>query len=343
MIRFVDTIDDIPAFPMSKVVLIDDTLQSVRDVIDKVEKALDSPYDKDNWDGFLDVLRDLQWLKESRVVLIHKNLPRLAAWDLYLYLDILEETSSLWANKDMWLEMHRSLWCLVDEEMAKPADSFNYIDFYVYFVIEDKPKIDFFLPGKFPQPKIKQKRAPATHIGDIFELLLPRGRKRYMQFVIVDSSQLGASGVRVFKEEYAAEETPSIQEIVRDSVDFYCNTRAIGQGILHGLWSYYGKSADLGDLNAMVFRTFDRGIPGAFPQRWRVWIASHEDKYYRVLPRRYLSADDGGMIPPIMVLYRILYGRSSPVPNVIDDYKGASIIDRLLGRERIPEYLAPKE
>ena len=59
MIRFVDTIDDIPAFPMSKVVLIDDTLQSVRDVIDKVEKALDSPYDKDNWDGFLDVLRDL--------------------------------------------------------------------------------------------------------------------------------------------------------------------------------------------------------------------------------------------------------------------------------------------
>lgn len=343
MISFVNSIEEIPKYSNARVVLIDDSLQSERAVIDWIEKALDSPYDRDNWDGFRDFLHDLQWLKDSRVILIHKSLPSLTAWDLHTYFDLLYEASSLWADKDLWLKRHRALWCLVDEELLRPADSYNYINFQVYFVVEDKPRIDFFLPGKFPTPKVKYKRAPATHIGDIFEIPLPENRKRYMQFVIVDSSQLGAWGVRVFKKDYATDEMPAIEKIVTDSVDFYCNTREIGRGVLYGLWTYYGKSTNLGNLNAMVFRTFDRGIHGSSPQRWRVWKASQEARYYRVLPRKYLKADNGGMCPPIWVLYRILSGRWLPVPNVIDDYKGASLIERLLGKEHIPEHLAPKK
>ena len=50
MIHFVNSIEEIPEYPLSRTILIDDSLQSERDVIDIIEQALDSPYDKDNWD-----------------------------------------------------------------------------------------------------------------------------------------------------------------------------------------------------------------------------------------------------------------------------------------------------
>ena len=314
MIRFVNNIEDIPEYPLSRTILIDDSLQSEREVIDIIEQALDSPYDKDNWDGFYEVLRDLQWMKESQVVLIHKSLPSLTSWDLHIYLDILED-------------------------IAKPTDSTK--DFEVYFLVDDKEKIDFFLPGKFPQPEVKGKRAPATHIGDIFEIPLPGDRKRYMQFILVDSSQLGAWTVRVFKTDYSIDDQPSIDVILDDRIDFYMNTRDLGRGILYSLWVRYGKSDNLGDLSQVVFRTFDRAIPGVHRQRWRVWRASQIDKYYRVLPRRFIKVDYGAMAPPFSVIRRIVTGRWYPVANVYDDYKGASFFDRLLGREIVPTHLAP--
>ena len=48
------------------------------------------------------------------------------------------------------------------------------------------------------------------------------------------------------------------------------------------------------------------------------------------------------MCPPISVIDRIVSGRWFPVANVYDDYKGASLMERLLGKEHIPEHLAPK-
>lgn len=43
MIRFVNNINEIPDYPSSRVVLIDDTLLSEQAVIDRIEKALDAP------------------------------------------------------------------------------------------------------------------------------------------------------------------------------------------------------------------------------------------------------------------------------------------------------------
>ena len=343
MIHFINRIEDVPEYPNARVVLIDDSLQSEQDVIDRIEKALDAPYDKDNWDGFRDAVLDLQWLKEFSVVLIHKELPHLTARDLHIYLDILDEASSLWADKDHWLERHRALWCLVDEELAKPADSFNYIDFQVYFVVEDKPRIDFFLPERFPQSEVKAGKAPTVNIGDIFEIPLPWNQKRYMQFCFMDASQKGVCGVRVFKTDYSTEDKPSVDDIVRDSVDFYCSTYAIGQGVLYGLWTYYGKSTDVGDVNEIFFRSFDRKIPGLNHQRWRIWRPSQEAQYYRVLPRCFLNTDYGGLYAPIHIIDRIGRHRWFLDANVYDDYKGASWIERLLGKEHVPEHLAPKK
>ena len=63
MISFVNSINEIPDYPSSRVVLIDDTLLSEQAVIDRIEKALDAPYEKDNWDGFRDAITDFRgWI-----------------------------------------------------------------------------------------------------------------------------------------------------------------------------------------------------------------------------------------------------------------------------------------
>ena len=118
MINFVNSIHEIPGHPASRVVLIDDSLLSKQDLIDKIEKSLDAPCEKENWDGLHDVLRDLDWLKESGVVLIHKALPLLTASDLRNYIGILDGVSREW------------------EERSGGKD------FQVYFLTEDKARID---------------------------------------------------------------------------------------------------------------------------------------------------------------------------------------------------------
>lgn len=179
-------------------------------------------------------------------------------------------------------------------------------------------------------------KAPAIHIGDVFEI--PLGNcKRHMQFVVVDSTCLGGWGIRVFKKEYSMVSTPSVDEIVANEIDFYCLTYAIGQGVLDGLWKRVGKSKDIGDLSKMVFRDYHQGILPGEKNRWWVWTACKEVKKYKVLPKRYLDLPPGILITPSHVIDRIRTGRWYPFPNVYDDYKGTTWINRLLGIERIPD------
>lgn len=99
MIHFINSIDEIQEHPNSRVVLIDDSLQSERAVIDRIEKALDAPYEKDNWDGFWDAITDLSWLDCSSVVLVNKSLPKLSGWDMKVYLEQLYDASVEWESR----------------------------------------------------------------------------------------------------------------------------------------------------------------------------------------------------------------------------------------------------
>lgn len=163
-------------------------------------------------------------------------------------------------------------------------------------------------------------RAPATHIGDVFEIPISDSFKRYMQFVVVDSCQLGGWGIRVFKKDYPLDCNPAIDDILNGEIDFFCLTRAIGHGVLDGLWTKVGKSKDLGDLDKMVFRTYVERVPGILASHWFVWKANHNLKEYKTLPRRYRKVDYGGVMPPSHVVERIRTGRWFKVQNVYDDY-----------------------
>lgn len=177
-------------------------------------------------------------------------------------------------------------------------------------------------------------RAPQTRVGDIFEIPITPRIKRYMQFILVDSSCLGGWCIRVFKKEYATEDKPDMEDVISDKVDFYCLTYAIGHGVLDELWTKAGKSKELGSFDNIVFKQKDI-IHGG----WRIWRARQEVKHYKTLPKKYVKASKGALLAPMSVVNRIRTGRWMDIPNVYDDYKGASFFERLVGVEFIPKGL----
>lgn len=62
-------------------------------------------------------------------------------------------------------------------------------------------------------------------------------------------------------------------------------------------------------------------------------------KHYKTLPKKYVKASRGALLPPMSVVNRIRTGRWMDIPNVYDDYKGASFFERIAGAEFIPKEL----
>ena len=53
-----------------------------------------------NWNALSDCLRDLSWVTERRVVIVHQGLPRLEEGDLKVYLDVLGECVRSWTRNE---------------------------------------------------------------------------------------------------------------------------------------------------------------------------------------------------------------------------------------------------
>jgi len=49
-----------------------------------------------NWDALVECLRDLSWIKQLRVILIHQDIPAITPKEVEEYLDILATTSKYW-------------------------------------------------------------------------------------------------------------------------------------------------------------------------------------------------------------------------------------------------------
>lgn len=59
-----------------------------------------------NWNAVSDCLRDLQWIKEYNVVILHADLPNLQDNELYLYLDILRYCMNDWEKYEGPYQKH---------------------------------------------------------------------------------------------------------------------------------------------------------------------------------------------------------------------------------------------
>jgi hypothetical protein len=69
-----------------------------RDLLfDALRKCLQLPsYFGSNWDALSECLRDLSWIKQRRVVLLHREVPRLDPQALVAYLGVLRESVFDW-------------------------------------------------------------------------------------------------------------------------------------------------------------------------------------------------------------------------------------------------------
>lgn len=79
-------------------VIINSSIAGKRQLIDYIEESIMSPYTNDNWDGFIDAMIDLSWLRGKTVRLIHDELPTLPRNELENYLSILSIIDDSWKD-----------------------------------------------------------------------------------------------------------------------------------------------------------------------------------------------------------------------------------------------------
>jgi len=67
----------------------------VEELFNELDKKLDFPYFGCNWDALQDLLRDLSWLKEKHIMVVHPNLPNLSPKDMNIYMEVWKDAINL--------------------------------------------------------------------------------------------------------------------------------------------------------------------------------------------------------------------------------------------------------
>lgn len=156
--------------------------------------------------------------------------------------------------------------------------------------------------------------------GDIFCVEISDIYKRYFQFLTKDGSQLGGNVIRVFKNKYPLQYTPSsMDEIVADEVMFYTIT-FLRIGIINNAWYKVGNSAkrDMEKLRSIYFVSShtSRCIPGTLVSvsvnpavNWYIWRVNEKHEFIGFLPDNYCGIiEPGGVFPYNEVSDRIKRG-----------------------------------
>ena len=79
-------------------VVIDERIIGEGALIDTMEQGVNSPYEKDNWDGFYDAIGTLVWVTDRKIRFIHLGLPVLDAEEERIYYSILRSVNMEWHN-----------------------------------------------------------------------------------------------------------------------------------------------------------------------------------------------------------------------------------------------------
>jgi hypothetical protein len=77
------------------------SVSNVDQLMDAVATALKFPaYFGETWNALLDCLRDLDWIEQRKVCLIHTTIPEINIGALSIYLDILRDAADHWKDKE---------------------------------------------------------------------------------------------------------------------------------------------------------------------------------------------------------------------------------------------------
>lgn len=146
------------------------------------------------------------------------------------------------------------------------------------------------------------KKRVRTKIGDVFCVALDIDTKKYFQYVANDDSQLGSEVVRVFKKVYDNSDTPDLEDIIKDGIDFYAHI-VIRLGMEMGLWDKAGHAIDVGGSRILFRDTNDYGTKKGEEQlrrseRWYVWEVNGDRQYVGSLKGEHKNAFVGLVLSP---------------------------------------------
>lgn len=139
-------------------------------------------------------------------------------------------------------------------------------------------------------------------INDIFEVDLP-DCKRYFQYLQSDSSLLGGNVIAIFENKYDTTESPSIDDIAKGPVEYYCHTN-INYGVELGLWKKYGNAPACSDLSDIYFRNYVDE-----KKCWHIWRANEELQSFAEIPDQFRDSYITYLFPPKCVYHKFVYGK----------------------------------
>ncbi|WP_289158917.1 hypothetical protein [uncultured Muribaculum sp.] len=156
-----------------------------------------------------------------------------------------------------------------------------------------------------------------TKIGDVFCVEVDGKWKGYFQYIANDQSCMNSSTIRIFKKKYPVDDSPAIDDIVRDEVLFYAHT-VLKFGIQDGVWSKVGKSNELGlaGLHNLYFGLADEEDANLNPidplKNWRIWKVNENWIYIGELDEHIIPlVEYGAIFPWKLINQRIKLGYNS--------------------------------
>ncbi len=153
-----------------------------------------------------------------------------------------------------------------------------------------------------------------TKIGDIFDVNLENGCKKYFQYIANDMTQLNSDVIRVFRKEYLIDELPNYEELCSMEVDFHAHTM-INLGVRENLFHQTGRRDVVADIKNILFRgTIDYGKwiggePIRISEKWHVWHINEKFRDVGKLVGENRKAEIGVVINPFSIVHRIQTGK----------------------------------
>lgn len=146
-------------------------------------------------------------------------------------------------------------------------------------------------------------------IGDIFSVKIDTDKKKYMQFVASDLTQLNSDVIRAFKKTYLIHSNPDLSEIVKDEIEFYAHC-VIKWGVNLGFWEKVGNNPDVGNIDQILFRdSTDYGNPQiTVSQNWWIWKVNEEQKQIGKLEGENRKAEIGIVFDSESIVHRMKTG-----------------------------------
>lgn len=148
-----------------------------------------------------------------------------------------------------------------------------------------------------------------TRVGDIYKVTIDNGEVRFFQLIARDHCALNGDVIRIFSNHYYLDQSPSMEELVNNSIERYMHTYVIN-GLKMGYWEKYGTSKEVGSLNLYFRSSLDRFYPrqNIVSKRWDIWKLNDHRIYVGELPKECARYEIGTVFAPLAVMIQLTTG-----------------------------------